>query len=77
MNRHNVIVYTSNSCQECEKVLSCLDELGITYTEKNISEDHEYRKELQKEKVYATPAVFYGKQVILGYQKQKLIRALG
>ncbi|MBM7571090.1 glutaredoxin family protein [Aquibacillus albus] len=76
MKQEEVVVYVSDSCKECEKVLSWLDEQNISYTKKNTTKNKEYLKELQKERVYATPAIFTKKYKILGFQKSKLINAL-
>ncbi|UOQ44359.1 glutaredoxin family protein [Halobacillus salinarum] len=76
MSNQRVIVYTSNNCSNCEKVVSKLSEWEIEFEERNISSNREYFKELQKKKVYGTPATFIDEEQILGYQENKLKRTL-
>ncbi|MFG6150425.1 glutaredoxin family protein [Halobacillus sp. B23F22_1] len=77
MSQQRVIVYTSDHCTHCKKVLSKLTEWEIDYKEKNITQDKSYFKELQKQKVYGTPATFINDEKVLGYQERSLKRALG
>ncbi|MCP3029749.1 glutaredoxin family protein [Halobacillus sp. A1] len=77
MTQHSVIVYTSDQCSQCEKVLAKLSEWNIEYKEKNISRDNSYFKELQSQKIYGTPATFINDEKVLGFQERKLKRTLG
>ncbi|MRH43640.1 glutaredoxin family protein [Aquibacillus halophilus] len=77
MTNHDVVVYVSSNCKQCEQVLSLLDDWGVTYQEINTSKDRDYMKELQKNNIYGTPATFIGNEIVLGLQKNKLKRELG
>ncbi|MFQ3545153.1 glutaredoxin family protein [Halobacillus rhizosphaerae] len=77
MSDQMVVVYTSNDCSNCDKLISRLSEWEVNYQEKNISENRQYFKELQSKKVYGTPATFIDDEKILGYQERKLRRTLG
>ncbi|WP_173917773.1 glutaredoxin family protein [Halobacillus sp. Marseille-Q1614] len=77
MSQHKVIVYTSNQCSQCEKVIKKLSEWNIDFEERNISDDRTYFKELQSQNVYGTPATFINDEKVLGYQERKLKRTLG
>ncbi|ELK48682.1 glutaredoxin family protein [Halobacillus sp. ACCC02827] len=76
MGKRNVIVYTSNDCTHCARVLEKLSDWNVEYEEKNISENREYFKELQSKKIYGTPATFIDGEKILGFQERKLKQAL-
>ncbi|WP_082235578.1 glutaredoxin family protein [Halobacillus massiliensis] len=77
MSQHKVVVYTSNGCSQCEKVIGKLSEWDIDFEEKNISENKTYFKELQRQNVYGTPATFIDDEKVLGYQERKLKRIFG
>lgn len=77
MSGQKVTVYISNECEECEKVLSLLDKLDIDYNEKNTTKDKSYLKELQNEKIYATPVAYINDKKVLGFQENQLMHALG
>ncbi|TGB01843.1 glutaredoxin family protein [Halobacillus salinus] len=72
-----VVVYTSRDCVHCESVITKLSEWNIDFEERNISDNREYFKELQKQKVYGTPATFVDGEKVLGFQERKLKRILG
>ncbi|QAS52457.1 glutaredoxin family protein [Halobacillus litoralis] len=77
MTNSNVIVYTSNHCSNCEKVKTQLGEWDVDFEERNVSDNREYFRELQGLRVYGTPATFIEEEKILGFQEQKMKRALG
>lgn len=77
MGNLSVIVYTSRNCNYCEKVIAKLYEWKVKYEERNISEDRSHFKELQRQSVYGTPAIFINGEKILGYQERKMKRMLG
>lgn len=76
MSNSQIIVYTSRNCAKCDQLLSKLSEWNVEYEEKNVSENREYFKELQSQKVYGTPATFVDGEKILGFQERKLKRVL-
>ncbi|WP_407271767.1 glutaredoxin family protein [Radiobacillus sp. PE A8.2] len=77
MENQDIVVYISNDCSQCDELVSQLDEWGVKYQQKNTTENANFLKDLQKQKIYATPAVFIGNQKILGFQKNKLKQELG
>ncbi|QDP39140.1 glutaredoxin family protein [Radiobacillus deserti] len=77
MMKQNVVVYVSTGCDECNKVIHHLEDWGVPFIEKNINENKEYFRELQRNKVYGTPAVFTDDEVVLGFQERKLKQTLG
>lgn len=77
MKYNNVVVYTSENCTQCEKILSFLDKWEVPYEEKNVSSDRSAFKALQEQKIYGTPAIMIDNRTILGFQKNKLKQELG
>ncbi|GGD05081.1 hypothetical protein GCM10007216_39670 [Thalassobacillus devorans] len=77
MSEHEVVVYVSNNCAHCKKVIAKLKEWNVDFKEKNVSENKTHFKELQQQKIYGTPATFIDGNKVLGFQQGKLRRLLG
>ncbi|MDY6065702.1 MAG: glutaredoxin family protein [Finegoldia sp.] len=74
----NLTVYTSNGCQYCHALKDYLDENKVEYTERNISEDMEARKELMQKGHMGVPVtVIDGETEIVGFDQEKIKEALG
>ncbi|SDR06062.1 Glutaredoxin [Virgibacillus subterraneus] len=77
MNDKEVIVYISNDCLNCEKLLSQLKQWKIKYTTRNVTENQEYIKQLHERDVFGTPTTLVDDQVICGFQINKIKYLLG
>lgn len=77
MNENQVVVYISNDSSDCNQIITRLNEWDVDFQTKNISDNHEYREELQERGVFGTPATIVGNEVILGSQINKLKHSLG
>lgn len=74
----NVVVYTQNPCPYCGRVKEFLENNGVEYTVKNISENAEHKKELLDLGVMSVPVtVVEGHEPIVGYNTGKLSEVLG
>lgn len=73
----SVVVYTSTGCPHCHKVKEQLNEWGIAYEERNVSETKEYFEELQERKIFGTPATLINRKIVLGFQADKMKKLLG
>lgn len=78
MSNADVLVYISEGCTACQKLLDKMDNWGIEYKTKNITKNDTNKKELQDCGVYGTPATFIDEDTepILGFQLSKLKREL-
>lgn len=76
MRDQNIRVYVSNNCKESNKLIHLLEELDVPYEEKNVTENKSYMKELQEQKIYATPVAIINNNKVLGFQKNKLMDVL-
>lgn len=78
MNNEDVVVYVSDESTYCNKVIHLMEEHDISYKVKNVSKDKEYMRELQRNGIYGTPALFIKgqEQSILGYQRNRILNAL-
>lgn len=76
MTESNVIVYTSHGCPYCKKVKEQLTAWGISYEERNVSENKEYFDQLQQKKIFGTPATYINGKLVLGFQEPKMRKLL-
>lgn len=67
-----VVIYTSDTCGYCHAAKDYLDSLGVKYTEKNVSQDVEARKELIQKKFMGVPVIIVGEETIQGFNKERL-----
>jgi glutaredoxin len=65
-------VYSSNTCQYCVAVKDFFDSHNLDFTEKNISENPEFRKELIKKHIMGVPYVTIDNEPILGFDIEKI-----
>ncbi|MCT4632305.1 MAG: glutaredoxin family protein [Firmicutes bacterium] len=68
----NVLVYTSNTCGYCHEVKKYLDEIGVSFEEKNVSTDMEARKELMSKGFMGVPVIVIDEEYVQGFDKPKL-----
>ncbi|GEN56626.1 hypothetical protein GCM10012290_12990 [Halolactibacillus alkaliphilus] len=73
---NQVVVYISDACEECERMVALLDKEDVEYKLKNISENKQHLHDLQKEHIYATPALLIKGKKVLGYQEQRIKQLL-
>lgn len=75
---NDAIIYISKNSSQCTDVVDLLEEMDVDYDVKDVSQHKKYLKELQDKEIYGTPATFIKNEqkFILGYQKNKLIKAL-
>lgn len=72
----NITVYTSSTCPYCTLAKEYLDDKGVEYTEKNVQEDQEARKELMNSGHMGVPVVVIDDEEIVGFDKEKIDLAL-
>ncbi|WP_129597469.1 glutaredoxin family protein [Anaerophilus nitritogenes] len=68
----NVVVFSSNTCVYCHEVKKYLHDIGVEYTEKNVSTDMEARKELMKKGFMGVPVIIVEDEAIQGFDKDKI-----
>ena len=72
----DVVLYTSNACPYCTLAKEYLEEKGVEYTEKNVQKDSDARKELMEMGHMGVPVVLIGEEEIVGFDKDKIDRAM-
>lgn len=73
---NEVRVYVSDDCDECDRMVALLNNEEVDYELKNISSNKENLRELQKQHVYATPALIVKDKKVLGFQEQRIKQIL-
>ena len=73
-----VTIYSTPTCHFCQMTKDFLKEKGIAYTEHNVAQDLERRQEMiQKSGQMGVPVIFVGEEMIIGFDKERLVSTLG
>lgn len=67
-----VTIYTSDTCGYCHLAKDYLEELGVSFLEKNVSRDATARKELMSKGFMGVPIINVDDEVIQGFDKNRL-----
>ncbi len=77
MTMDKVKIYSSSTCQDCERVKEYLNERGIPFEEINVLKDKKARKEMEhRYGVHVTPVVVVDDYVMVGFNHIKLDKLL-
>lgn len=68
----NVVVFTSNTCGYCHMAKDFLNEIGVEFTERNVSTDPAARKELMSKGFMGVPVIYVDDEIIQGFDKNRL-----
>jgi glutaredoxin 3 len=73
-----VTIYSTPSCHFCHLAKDYLTEKGIQFTDYNVAEDSEKRKEMvEMTGQLGVPVILIGTDAIVGYDKAKVDELLG
>jgi glutaredoxin 3 len=73
-----VTIYSTPTCHFCQMTKDFLKEKGIAYTEHNVAGDIEKRQEMiQKSGQMGVPVIFIGDEMIIGFDRTRIVAALG
>lgn len=73
-----VTIYSTPTCHFCQMTKDFLKEKSIGYTEFNVASDLEKRQEMiQKSGQMGVPVIFIGDEMIIGFDKERLVTSLG
>lgn len=74
----NVIIYSTPYCMYCQVAKDWFKQKGIVYTEYDVSVDTKKREEMmQKTGSIAVPVIEIDKEIIIGFDKNKMSQLLG
>lgn len=68
-----VIVFTTPTCPHCKAAKEFLREKSIPFEEKDVTRDIEARAELIRRKVTAVPSFLIGEELIIGFDKNRIL----
>ncbi len=73
-----ITIYSTPTCHFCQMTKDFLKEKGIAYTDYNVAQDLEKRQEMiQKSGQMGVPVIFVGNDMIIGFDKERLVSSLG
>jgi glutaredoxin 3 len=73
-----VTIYSTPTCHFCQMAKEFFKEKGVAYTEFNVAGDLEKRQEMiQKSGQMGVPVIFVGDELIVGFDKERLVSTLG
>jgi len=73
-----VTIYTTESCAWCKKTKAWFKEHNVNYVEKDVGKDAKAGEEaVEKSGQVGVPVSIIGKEVIVGFDEEKLKKALG
>ena len=71
------IIYTAPDCPFCKQTKEFFKKNKISYTEKDVSKNSKYADEMiEKSGQTGTPVIIIGKEIIAGFNEEKLTKAL-
>lgn len=74
----NVSIYTTPSCTYCKMSKDFFTQNNVQYTEYNVATDLEKRKEMiEKSGQMGVPVIFVDSEMVIGFNKAKLMQLLG
>lgn len=73
-----VTIYTTPTCHFCHMAKDFFKEKNVAYTEYDVATNLEKRKEMmEKSGQLGVPVIFVGEEMIIGFNKPKVVAALG
>lgn len=73
-----VVLYTQPRCGNCVKAKEFLSSMQVAFEERDVAHDREALLELvEVHKSQITPTILVGDRVLIGYDRDKLVAALG
>ena len=73
-----VVIYSTPTCHFCQMTKDLFKEKGVAYTEYDVAHDLARRQEMiQKSGQMGVPVIFVGDELIVGFDKERLVSTLG
>lgn len=73
----NITIYSTETCRYCDLSKKYLKDNNFEYTEYNVGKDAEKRKEMiKKSGQMDVPVLVIGDEIIVGFDKKKIDKAL-
>ena len=72
----NIIIYTTSTWQHCHTAKAFLKSEGLKFTEKNVSNNQDFQKELVDLGARGVPTFKIGDEVIIGFNQDKIMNLI-
>jgi glutaredoxin len=72
----NVVLYSATGCPLCAKYKTLLADKGVSYTEKNTTEQPALLDDLAKKGIRMVPTVFVGDKFVAGFRPNSLLELI-
>ena len=73
-----VTIYSTPSCHFCHMAKDFFKEKNVAFTDYNVAADPEKRKELiEKSWQMGVPVIIIGDEMVIGFNKPKIVQLLG
>ena len=73
-----ITIYSTPTCTFCKQVKDFLTENNVEYSDFNVAEDIEKRKEMiEKSGQMGVPVVFIGEEMTIGFDESRIRELLG
>ncbi|OGI66553.1 NrdH-redoxin [Candidatus Nomurabacteria bacterium RIFCSPLOWO2_02_FULL_40_10] len=73
-----VTIYSTPSCHFCHMAKDFFKEKNVAFTDYNVAADPEKRKELiEKSGQMGVPVIIIGDEMVIGFNKPKIVQLLG
>ncbi len=73
-----ITIYSTPTCHFCHLTKDFLKEKGIGFTDYDVAHDLTKRQEMiQKSGQMGVPVIFVGDEMIIGFDKERLVSTLG
>ena len=74
----NITIYSTPTCHFCHMTKDYLKEHNILFTDYDVAKDLQKRQEMiQKSGQMGVPVIFVGDEMIIGFDKERLVSSLG
>jgi glutaredoxin len=73
----DVVLYSATGCPLCARYRALLSEKGVSYSERNTTEQPALLDELAKKGVRMVPTIFVGEKFVAGFRPTSLLELLG
>ncbi|MGB9790696.1 glutaredoxin family protein [Thermotoga caldifontis] len=78
MQHVRITIYTTPTCPYCARAKNYFRQLGLKFTELDVSKDPAAAERLVKKTGQtAVPVIEIGNQIVIGFDKEKIDRLLG
>ena len=73
----DVVTFTNPACPHCQRLKAYLSGRGVSYTDRDVTQDDEARTELARMDAPGVPVIRVGDETVIGFDQGRLDQLLG